>query len=87
MAGATLRSSLFTRPYGLAPIKSELLLHIAYTLGFFLFKINRFKRIKSPHAINYWAKLEAGQVYHFYNHGVGRDNLFSAYRFATNFIL
>ena len=34
------------------------------------------KRNFSSNAINYWAKLDAGKVYHFYNHGVGRDNLF-----------
>jgi REP element-mobilizing transposase RayT len=26
--------------------------------------------------IDYWAKLEPGQVYHIYNHAVGEDNLF-----------
>lgn len=30
----------------------------------------------TPKRINYWAKLEPGQVYHIYNHAVGHDNLF-----------
>ncbi len=30
----------------------------------------------TPKRINYWAKLEPGQVYHLYNHAVGSDNLF-----------